>query len=565
MLFKEMNLKPSSLKAIEAMGFEKPSEIQEKSIPLLLERDIDFIGQAQTGTGKTAAFSLPLLEKIDLNSTYIQALILAPTRELANQICEEIDKLSKFEKVRTLAVYGGQPVSIQLKALRKEKPQIIVGTPGRVLDFLNRGALRLEACKHVILDEADEMLDMGFFDDVNTILDAAGESEDKKIWMFSATMPKPILNLVNKHFADPELVKTTKKILTADSVVQQFCLVNRRDHVEALCRYLDYHQNIYGIVFTRTKVGAQELTDELNMRGFPTDSLHGDMSQEQRDLTMKKFKEKKVTLLVCTDVAARGIDVNDLTHVVNFGLPQDNESYVHRIGRTGRGGSQGVALSLVEPGEAKRLRDIERITKAKIERVKTPSLEDIKNVLREKAYGEFEKLAGSVTEREAEDFAKFKERFADMDKEDVLKGAFSFIYSQSLKRYQNAKEIDLKPREQKQGEGKRDRAAGAQRGYERFFLGLGRRDGMDPGSLIKMVARGASVRGGEVGRIDIKDTFTFFEMPEMYRDRVLKMNSGQWNQKQISVEVAAPSRGRGPKKPGRNFNRRKSSARSFVR
>lgn len=545
MLFKELNLKPSSLKAIEALGFDSPTEIQEKSIPLLLDGDIDFIGQAQTGTGKTAAFALPLLEKIDFESTDIQALILAPTRELANQICQEIDKLSKFEPVRTLAVYGGQPVSSQLNNLRRNKPQIIVGTPGRVLDFIDRKALKLETCKYVVLDEADEMLDMGFFDDVNTILAAAGETSNKKIWMFSATMPSAILRLVKTHFADPQLVKTTKKILTSDDIRQEYCLVNRRDQVEGLSRYLDFHQNIYGIVFTRTKVGAQGLTDELNMRGFPTDSLHGDMSQEQRDLTMKKFKQKKVNLLVCTDVAARGIDVSDLTHVINFGLPQDNESYVHRIGRTGRGGSQGVALSIIEPGDARRLRDIERITQAKIAKIDLPTLAEIKDVLREKSYAEFETLVGAVTENETEDFEKFKERFSDMEKEDVLKGAFSFIYAQSLKRYKNARDIGLKAQADRGGDRKGPRTAGVQKGYEKFFLAFGRKDGMDPGALIKMVARGASVHGGEVGRIEVKDTFTFFEIPEMYKDKVLQLNSESWNQRKISVEVAGPSKGGG--------------------
>ncbi|MEX0798968.1 MAG: DEAD/DEAH box helicase, partial [Bacteriovoracaceae bacterium] len=438
MLFNELNLKESSLKAIEALGFEAPTEIQEKSIPILLENDIDFIGQAQTGTGKTAAFALPLFEKLDLKSKDIQSLILAPTRELANQICEEFKKLSRFETVRTLAVYGGQPVSSQLRELRQSKPQVIVGTPGRVLDFIKRGALKLETCKYVVLDEADEMLDMGFFDDVNTILAAAGESANKKIWMFSATMPKPILNLVNKHFCDPELVKVTKKILTADSVKQEFCVVKRRDQIEGLCRYLDYHQNTYAIVFMRTKVGAKELTDELNMRGFPSDALHGDMSQEQRDLTMKKFKEKKISLLVCTDVAARGIDVSDLTHVINFSLPQDNESYVHRIGRTGRGGNQGIALSIIEPGEARRIRDIERITKAKIEKIDLPTIAQIKKVLRDKSYSEFDLSMEGFVIQDSEDFEKFKERFGDVDKEELLKGAFSFIYNQSLKRYRNA-------------------------------------------------------------------------------------------------------------------------------
>lgn len=540
MLFKELNLKEASLKAIEALGFESATEIQEKSIPVLMNASVDFIGQAQTGTGKTAAFALPLLEQIDLDSKDIQALILAPTRELANQICEEIDKLSRFEPVRTLAVYGGQPVSTQIRALRKDRPQIIVGTPGRVLDFINRDVLRLETCRFVILDEADEMLDMGFFDDVNTILEATGASENKKIWMFSATMPGPILNLVKKHFCDPEIVRVTKTILTADSVTQQYCVVRRRDQVEALCRYLDFHQNIYGIVFTRTKVGAKELMDELNMRGFPSDALHGDMSQEQRDLTMKRFKEKRISLLICTDVAARGIDVSDLTHVINFGLPQDNESYVHRIGRTGRGGSKGVALSFVEPSEARRITAIERITKAKIDRMQLPKIAEIKEVLREKSYLDF---AGSMELDPAhmEEFEAFKQRFMEQDKEEILKGAFSFIYNQSLKRYLKARELDAGTTTLGTVGSAGNGRSRNDRNFERFFLTIGRKDGLDPGALIKMLARGASVRGSEVGRIEIKDTFSFFEMPQQYTDKVLSLNSQSWNQRSISVEVARPS------------------------
>lgn len=556
MLFKELNLKPSSLKATEAMGFKEPSEIQEKAIPLLLADDVDFIGQAQTGTGKTAAFALPLLEKIDTNSDQIQALILAPTRELANQICQEIDKLSQFEPVKTLAVYGGQPVSAQQRALRKDRPQIVVGTPGRVLDFIRRGSLKLQTCQFTVLDEADEMLDMGFFDDVNEILSAAGENANKKIWMFSATMPKPILNLIKKHFADPVLVKTTKQILTADSVKQQFCMVKDRDQTEAIGRYLDFHQNIYGIIFTRTKIGAQNLADELIARGYATDSLHGDMSQEQRDLTMEKFKRKQVKLLVCTDVAARGIDVTDLTHVINFGLPQDNESYVHRIGRTGRGGSQGIALTLLSPRDAKRLRDIERITKAKIEKVELPKLSDIKAALREKAYVEFENLLEASCDEE--EFSQFKEKFEDLDKESLLKGAFAFIYKQSLKKYSKARELDTKMKEPLKGQGKRaPRQAGTQKGYERFFVSVGRNDGVNPGSLIKMVAVGASLRGAEVGRIDIKDTFSFMEIPQKHSKRVLSINES-WRNKKVAIEVAAPEAGgAGPARGGsrRGFRR----------
>jgi ATP-dependent RNA helicase DeaD len=434
MLFTELNLKSSSLEAIKFMGFESPTEIQEKSIPILIEKNIDFIGQAQTGTGKTAAFTLPLLEKLDLDSRYIQAVVIAPTRELANQICVEIDKLSKFEPVRTLAVYGGVPISGQLRKLKQDRPQVIVGTPGRLLDVMGRGAFDLQKCKYVILDEADEMLDMGFFEDVQEIL---AQVPEKKIWMFSATMPKPILNMINKHFCDPELVRVTKKILTSDSIDQQFCIVRRRDQVEALCRYLDYKQNVYAIVFCRTKVGTKELTDELNMRGFPSDALHGDMSQEQRDLTMKKFKAKKINLLICTDVAARGIDVTDLTHVINYGLPQDNEAYVHRIGRTGRGGSKGVALSIIEPSEMRRVSQIERITKAKIEKVTLPEVSKIVEVLMAKSTNDFESLVENMNEEDKQ-FIAFKEHFEVKSKDELLKGLYSFIFSQSLKRYKNA-------------------------------------------------------------------------------------------------------------------------------
>ncbi len=566
MLFSELNLKSSSMKAIEALGFEQPSEIQEKSIPKLLEGEIDFIGQAQTGTGKTAAFTLPLLEKIDFGAKHIQAMVIAPTRELANQICQEIEKLSKFEPVRTLAVYGGVPISGQLRELKRGKPQVIVGTPGRLLDVMGRGAFDLEKCRYVILDEADEMLDMGFFDDVQEIL---AEVPEKKIWMFSATMPKPILNLINKHFCDPELVKVTKKILTSDAVEQKFCLVKRRDMAEALCRYLDYNQNTYAIVFTRTKVGAKELTDELNMRGFPSDALHGDMSQEQRDLTMKKFKEKKISLLVCTDVAARGIDVNDLTHVINFSLPQDNESYVHRIGRTGRGGSKGIALSIIDNTEVRRISQIERITKAKIERVKLPEVKEIVDVLTEKALGQFDSLIENFQEDGA-GYEAFKARFSEKSQEEVMQGLYSFIFEQSLKRYKKARSIDVEPNQR--GERSSDRGGsrergtnGAQVGYERYHITLGRQAGMEPGELIRLVSRNLSIGGGEVGKITVMNDFSFFELPTDYSDKVMDLNSTTWNGENFKVQVAkGKSDGGGGRRSGRrNGNRNGSRSGGF--
>jgi ATP-dependent RNA helicase DeaD len=551
MLFSELNLKASSLKAVEALGFETPSEIQEKSIPMLMGEDIDFIGQAQTGTGKTAAFTLPLLEKLDLSARHIQAVIIAPTRELANQICEEVKKLSKFEPVGTLAVYGGVSIQNQLRDLKKNKPQIIVGTPGRMLDVIGRGAFDLEKCKYVVLDEADEMLDMGFFDDVQEIL---AEVPSKKIWMFSATMPKPILNMINKHFCNPELVRVTKKILTNDMIDQQFCIVSRRDQTEALCRYLDFYENTYALVFARTRVGVKELTDELNNRGFTADALHGDMSQDARDMTMRKFKQKRISLLVCTDVAARGIDVSDLTHVINFGLPQDNESYVHRIGRTGRGGSKGIALSIIEPSEVRRVGQIERITKAKIEKVELPKVEAIVEILTTKA---FDKFATSITEfsEEGDSFDKFKTRFEETSKEDVMKGLYSFIFEQSLGRYKKARnvDVDLTARRERSDRGERGErstsGSGAQSGYERYHITIGRVKGLEPGGLIKFVANSLDLKGSEVGKISILDDFSFFELPDTYSDKVLSLGKQTYEGESFSIQVAKarenrPSRSR---------------------
>lgn len=542
MQFTELNLKEASMEAINFLGFKEPSEIQEKSIPILLEKDIDFIGQAQTGTGKTAAFTLPLLEKLDFSSKHIQAVIIAPTRELANQICEEVKKLSKFDPVRTLAVYGGVPISNQLRDLKKQRPQVIVGTPGRMLDVIGRGAFDLEKCKYVILDEADEMLDMGFFDDVQEIL---AEVPEKKIWMFSATMPKQILNLINKHFCNPELVKVTKKILTSDSIDQKFCVVNRRDQAESLCRYLDFTQDVYAIVFCKTKIGAKELTDELNVRGFPSDALHGDMSQEQRDITMRKFKQKRINLLVCTDVAARGIDVNDLTHVINYSLPQDNEAYVHRIGRTGRGGSKGIALSIIDPSDMRRISQIERLTKAKIEKITLPEVTEIVNVLTKKAQASFETIV-EETDHDTPEFESFKAEFADKSQDDLLKGLYGLIFSQSLKRYKNARSLDYVGREKaERGTNTRgDRARGengAQVGYERFHITVGKQNGLDVGGFIRLVSKSYDITGGDIGKISLLDSFSFFEVPSALKDKILATNGVSFDGDNVSIQIAKPS------------------------
>lgn len=541
MSFAELGLKESSLKAVTKMGYETPSEIQMQAIPLLMQGDVDFIGQAQTGSGKTAAFVLPLLEKLDFKSPALQAIILAPTRELANQINEEIQKLSAFEPIRSMSVYGGTSVGLQIKDFKAKKPQVVAGTPGRVMDLIDRGVLRFEATKFVILDEADEMLDMGFFDDVTAII---AKIPEKRIWMFSATMPGPITNLVNKEFSNPVTVRVTKKVLTADSVEQQAVVVRRENGIEALCRYMDYSENMYAIIFTRTKIGAKELTDELNARGYPTDALHGDMDQAARDMTMKKFKEKKINLLVCTDVAARGIDVNNLTHVINFGLPQDNEAYVHRIGRTGRGGSKGISLSIIEPNEQSRVGQIERLTKAKIERVYLPKVNEIREKILEKSIKRFTDHIESFHDEEVLHYDSFKSKFDELDKEAIIKGIYGFMFENTLKRYQKAQEIDVAPRGQPGSE--RPQGVRVTTGMQRFFINLGTMDGANSGELLKFVSTATGVPGRDLGRIETKEKFAFIEAPAHLTDTIMNLKGEMFGNRRVSIELAsAPIMGSG--------------------
>ena len=538
MSFTELGLKESSLKAIAKMGFESPSEIQTQAIPVLMQGDVDFIGQAQTGSGKTAAFVLPLLEKLDFKLNALQAVILAPTRELANQINEEIQKLSAFEPIRSMSVYGGTSVGLQIKDYKSKKPQVIVGTPGRVTDLIERGVLKFEETKFVILDEADEMLDMGFFDDV---IDIIAKVPEKRIWMFSATLPGPIANLVNREFSNPVTVRVTKKVLTADSVEQKAVVVRRENGIEALCRFMDFSDDMYAIIFTRTKIGAKELTDELNARGYPTDSLHGDMDQAARDMTMKKFKDKKINLLVCTDVAARGIDVNNLTHVINFGLPQDNESYVHRIGRTGRGGSKGISLSIIEPNEQGRVGQIERLTKAKIERVYLPKVNEIREKILEKSLKRFTDHIANFHDEDVLHYDSFKAKFNDLDKEEIIKGIYGFMFENTLKRYQKAQEIDVAPRGQV---GERPQGVRVETGMQRFFINLGTMDGANAGELLKFISNASGVSGRNIGRIETKEKFAFLEASSEFTDAIMNIKGEMFGSRRVSIELAtAPTGG----------------------
>jgi ATP-dependent RNA helicase DeaD len=368
--FAEFGLEPKVLQAVTEMGFEEATPIQAKAIPIAMS-GADLIGQAQTGTGKTAAFGIPLIHKIPADEERIVALVLTPTRELAIQVADELGKLARYKGIRTLPIYGGQDIGRQIRALKK-KPQIIIGTPGRLLDHINRKTIRLDDVGTVVLDEADEMLDMGFMDDITTILGLV--PEERQTMLFSATMPPNIQKLAQQFLRNPEHVSVIPKTITAPSIEQTYIEVHEREKFEALSRLLDMESPDLAIVFGRTKRRVDELSEALQKRGYSADGLHGDLSQNQRDTVMRKFRDGSIDVLVATDVAARGLDVSGVTHVINFDLPQDPESYVHRIGRTGRAGKEGVAYTFVTPREIDHLHFIERVTRQRITRRPLPSL-----------------------------------------------------------------------------------------------------------------------------------------------------------------------------------------------
>lgn len=576
MTFQELPLRESLIRAITERGYVEPTDIQAEAIPALATTDTDFVGQAQTGTGKTAAFVLPLLHKVDANNRDVQALILTPTRELANQITEEIKKFAKYEKTKTLAVYGGVSTEAQIRGLRKDRPQIVVGTPGRVLDLIDRGVLILDNAKFAVLDEADEMLDMGFIDDVKQILSNLGE--DRKTWMFSATMPAPILSLIKTYLKDPLVVKVKKTTLSNESIEQKHYVVRHSHMSEAVCRILDSLDDYYGMIFCRTKIDAKTLADELNARGYPSDSMHGDMSQQQRDITMKNFKQKKINMLVCTDVAARGIDVDNLTHVINYGLPQDIESYVHRIGRTGRAGQKGVAITLVEPSERYRLRMVENNTKARVVQATLPTPTELKQVLVRKEIKKFDTLIEKLDRLETD--AVFAEKFESMDKADLLKVMYNHLFASQITRYDHAPSLEVAERrpdvrdnrdaprdnrgqDNRDNRGSRDsapqaRGTGTSTGNMRFFVNIGKDHGLTLKSLLGGIAGMVNVDERMIRNVDMKETFSFLEVPEQFGEVLLKTDNPMIIDRNVRFELTRSAPMSRPSYGGGDRDRRPS-------
>lgn len=445
MHFSELQINADLLKGLEKNNYEQTTEIQDRAITHLLKSSENFVGVAQTGTGKTAAFLVPIIEKLDLKHSTIQSIILAPTRELAAQIEGELLKLSSFMDLRSLCVYGGTIYDKQIDSLQNKKPHIVVGTPGRVIDLIEKGFLNCSKVSTCVLDEADEMLNMGFYDDVAFILDQLGEK--KQLIMFSATMPRNIKKLIHNSFGKHTLVEIEKKTVSNSNIDQKYFIVKNKHFKEALARLIDSTSHIYAIVFCRTKLESREVGDDLVKRGHNAVVLNGDMGQAERDSMMNKFKSKKASILVCTDVAARGIDVSDLTHVFNYGLPQDQESYVHRIGRTGRHNSKGEAMTIIGPNMAFAIKSIEKHTKQKMTYAKLPTINELKatmvrnDIENSKHIIEAVKLKGDSFRTEV-GFEEFLETFSDLPREELMKILFTWKFNKSMRRYNNLESIE---------------------------------------------------------------------------------------------------------------------------
>ncbi len=507
--FATLGLKESIVRAISDLGFTKPSQIQEQSIPVTLS-GADLIGQAQTGTGKTAAYSLPILTKMSTNKG-IKALILAPTRELAVQVKDEMNRLSKYEKAEILAVYGGDSIDRQIRALRKGV-DVVVGTPGRMLDLIKRKCLHLDSVEFLVLDEADEMLNMGFIDDIESIL--SHTPEERQTLLFSATMPDPIAKLAKRYMKpDAKLVSVKKSSLTVSKIEQSYFMINNKHRLEALCRLLDLDNPSSAIIFCRTKRGVDELVQELQSKGYMVEGMHGDMTQAHRLTTLSKFKEGTLNLLIATDVAARGIDVDGVTHVFNYDLPQDVESYVHRIGRTGRANREGTAYSLVTPKDFSMLKQIQKVTKSAITQKPVPTAEEIKNK-------KFNDIIKEVTETiTSGDLTKFMPNAIELvENNDPL----SVVAALMKIKYDNESVFDYSS----------DKLEAPKKEDIRLFFSVGKRDGLTPKVLINYIKDRTRVNASTIGQIDLMENFSFVSVDETVSKKILdKCPGGKINKK----------------------------------
>ena len=568
MTFSETGLSKNIQKAIIDLGFETLTPIQQEVIPYLLENQTDLIALAQTGTGKTAAFGLPVLHKMEVERKLPQAIILCPTRELCLQITKDMGSYAKYTKgLKVTAVYGGASIMPQIKSL-KSGTQIVVGTPGRVIDLINRKSLKLQDIEFVVLDEADEMLNMGFKDDLDTIL--AETPKTKQTFLFSATMPKEVMRISKNYMSNAKTIEVASRNEGAANIEHHYYMVNARDRYKALRRICDMNPDIYGIVFCRTRRETAEVADKLMQDGYNADAIHGELSQAQRDHVMGRFRTKKIEILVATDVAARGIDINELTHVINYNLPDDDEIYVHRSGRTGRAGKKGTSIIIAHSREGRKLKLIEKMIKRDLLLMKVPNGDEICQIQLMRLV---DKVVATEVNHQIENYLpSIEEKLAHLDKSELIKHFVSTEFNRFLSFYKNAPDLNVSGSNNKDRNDRGDRKerrgernGHAEAGHTRFFINLGKEKDMQAHNLIGLINEYTRNRNIPVGKIDIMGKFSFFEVSNDFETDILSsFSDAVWNGNRVNVEVSqAPgtksirgggNRGGGSRDGGRSYS-----------
>jgi ATP-dependent RNA helicase DeaD len=534
--FSELGLRPELLAALTDLGFTEPTPIQEQTIPLLTENITDLVALAQTGTGKTAAFGLPLLNILDEERRTPQALILCPTRELCVQIAKDLEAYSaKLPNVKIVAVYGGTAISAQITSIRRGV-QIVVATPGRLKDLIERKAIQLSEIETVVLDESDEMLNMGFRDDIDFILSTT--PDEKQTWLFSATMPPEVANISKNYMINPVEISVGKKNAGAANISHMYYMVSAGNRYPALKRIADYHPDIYGIIFCRTKVETQEIAEKLIKDGYSADSLHGDLSQAQRDAVMRKFRNKHIQMLVATDVAARGIDVDDITHVIHYNLPDESESYTHRSGRTARAGKSGISLAIITPRDVQKIRSIEHRIGTQFAHKTVPTgievCEQQLLYLAQKAHDV------DVNPDIEQYLSAILTSFEDKSKDEVIKSFLSLEFNRFLEYYKNAQDLN----ETRGASREKGRPDGVP--MTRYFIGVGELDGVDKSSMVRLLCDTTGLPNANIGKIELRRSFTFFEVPQQFENLVeTKLADLVMNDRPIRIEKTAEGSGGG--------------------
>ncbi len=531
--FNDLGLSTFTKDAVQQLGFEKPMPVQQQVIPLLLQKQTDIVALAQTGTGKTAAFGLPLIERTEHSLNMPQALILAPTRELCIQITRDLKSFAYNQhQINTLAVYGGSSINKQIKALNRGV-QIIAATPGRLLDLLRRDKIDTSAISTVVLDEADELLNMGFKKDLNAIFDTLPRHYNT--WLFSATMPNSVARIAKKYMNNPQKVTVGTKNAGAENVSHQYLLLNKRDRYEALKRLIDFNEDMYAIVFCRTRRNTQKIAKKLSRDGYDADAIHGDLSQSQRDRVMGKFRKKNIRLMIATDVASRGIDVNDITHIINYELPDELESYTHRSGRTGRAGNSGICISMTGRNEKKKIRKLENTVKQNFKRIEIPKAGQLQ---KKKVNKWAEKVKQADSEHIESILPTLKNQFKELERDELIRQFAAAELSQSSRNKRRNTDSNGRSNSSLSADNS------AEAGFERFFINLGKKDDLNPGSLIAMINEETRSGNINIGKIDLLGSFSFFEIEQQYTDTVLKAFKRKvtFKGRGVQVEIAKPKK-----------------------